>query len=194
MFPRCQVEDPMRLCADSYWVGDVSPRNSYSGGYIQRNGGTVCQWSKTHSNASFSARGKMNSTVKGVSAVICVTNSLRELFAEDRRSILGVDASACKRMLLRTGVGKGEHLRIKQIRAQGAIRALRREGAKSARRRKRRWSIRDLVTVLGKPVRWWVGWVGRGRRGVACWGLRYRSGECEPCPCSGISVQRRMRT
>lgn len=50
-----------------------------------------------------------------------MTNAIRELFGEIRRTILIVDASACNGMRLRSGAVKVKHLSTKQPWVQGAI-------------------------------------------------------------------------
>lgn len=41
IYPRDMVDQTLRIWTDSDWAGDVQSRKSCSGGYIQRNGGTI---------------------------------------------------------------------------------------------------------------------------------------------------------
>lgn len=48
-------------------------------------------------------------------------NALKELFPDERSTIISVEANACNGMLLRTAAGKVERLSTKQLWVQGAI-------------------------------------------------------------------------
>lgn len=68
VFPRGQVEETLRIWADSDRAGDVRSRKSCSRGYIQRNGGTCCSWCNTQANAALSAgQAELISAAQGIS-------------------------------------------------------------------------------------------------------------------------------
>ena len=107
---------------DSDWATDPKTRKSCSGGYIAIDGWVFSHWSKTQSNIALSSgEAELNSVVKGLVEAVGLKNLYSELFDEDYGIALHVDASACRGMVLRTGVGKIKHLSTKQLWAQAAV-------------------------------------------------------------------------
>lgn len=100
--------------------GDVKSRKSCSGVYSQHNRGRL-PTGVLGKRRTVLGEAKLNSAVKGISEGIWVYSAAKELFIDDRTMILCVGASACKGTLLRTGVGKVNHLSTKQLWVQGAI-------------------------------------------------------------------------
>ena len=114
----------LRVFTDSDWAGDQLSRKSTSGGFVQLNGQTIAHWSKLQSNVALSSgEAELNAAVKGLSEVIGAFELLKEMTHEEVQVELLTDASACKGMLLRHGVGKVKHLSTKQLWSQGAVEA-----------------------------------------------------------------------
>ena len=127
--PCCKLVIPVgdgvdKICiwSDSDWAGDVLSRKSTSGGVIKIGGTTVAHWSKLQSNVALSSgEAELNASVKALSEGIGFIHLYEEIFSRRPEVVLHVDASACKGMLLRHGVGKLKHLSTKQLWVQGAI-------------------------------------------------------------------------
>lgn len=83
---------------------------------FQRNGGAICQWSKTQAiAASSSGETELNRALQDVSEMLGANYALCELSMEAQKVIRRVDASACMGMLLRTGAGKETRLSTTQV-------------------------------------------------------------------------------
>ena len=114
----------LRVFTDSDWAGDQLSRKSTSGGFVQVNGQTIAHWSKLQSNVALSSgEAELNAAVKGLSEVIGAFELLKEMTHEEVQVELLTDASSCKGMLLRHGVGKVKHLSTKHLWSQGAVEA-----------------------------------------------------------------------
>ena len=97
-------------------------RKSISGGCLFVGDNPVAHWSKMQSNIAFSSgEAELNAAVKGISELIGVIELFRELEVSVNGVTLETDASACKGMLLRRGVGRVKHLSTKQLWVQGAV-------------------------------------------------------------------------
>ena len=59
-----------------------------------------------------SADAELNATVKGLSEMVGCYNLIKEILLDSPTVSICVDASACKRMLLRHGTGKVKHLSV----------------------------------------------------------------------------------
>ena len=71
-------------------------------------------WSKAQSNVALSsAEAELNACVKGLSELIGLFNLISETIGVVPSLKLCTDASACRGMLLRHGVGKGKHLSVR---------------------------------------------------------------------------------
>ena len=82
----------------------------------------VTFWSKSQSNIALSSgEAELNSSVKAISEALGVINLWDELFGKRLDSVVCVDSSACRGMLLRTGTGRVKHLSTKQLWVQAAI-------------------------------------------------------------------------
>lgn len=114
VFSRGQVGEALCVWTDSECVGKVPTRSTCSGSYIQRNGGTACHWRKAQSNVALSsgAPAALHSALEDVSEVVGALAALWELFSEYQGVMLSVDAGACKGILLRICIGKGEHTSV----------------------------------------------------------------------------------
>lgn len=152
----------------------------------------------------------MNSVVKGISEGRGVKIAIREFVGDDLTIILSVGASACKRMLPRTGTGKVKQLSSTQLWVQGAAQIYGMEVQKMPRperasdvithpmreaelRQGFRMGYRTLEECpehlrLGPMLGNTMGPKSLGRHGVVCWGCRHHLCECKSRPCSGISV------
>ena len=107
---------------DSDWAGDVKSRKSTSGGFVQIGRHVVCHWSKLQSNIALSSgEAELNAPVKGISESLGVQAMLEEIEGTLPPMLLKTDASACRGMLLRHGVGRVKHLSTKQLWCQEAI-------------------------------------------------------------------------
>ena len=85
-------------------------------------GTVLCHWSKTQSNVALSSgEAELNSGVKGLSELLGMYNLIVETLRVNPLLELYTDASACKGMLLRHGVGRVKHLSVKQLWVQEAI-------------------------------------------------------------------------
>ena len=119
LVPRGVTEDECDLVAwtDSDWAGDVSARRSTSGGLITHRA------PKYSPNVALSsAEAELNATVKGLSELIGLNNLISETIHVKPTMTLCTDASSCKRMILRHGTGKVEHLSVKQLWSQEVVR------------------------------------------------------------------------
>ena len=68
-----------------------------------------------------SGEAELNGCVKALVEGIGIWNLYHELLGWDLEFRLYIDASACRGMLLRKGVGRMKHLCTKQLWAQGAV-------------------------------------------------------------------------
>ena len=115
-------ERDLEVWTDSDWAGDVASRRSTSGGLIIFRGAVLMHWSKMQSNVALSsAEAELNSTVKGLSELIGMSNLINETMGVNVQMKLYTDASACKGMLLRHGAGKVKHLSVKQLWSQEVV-------------------------------------------------------------------------
>ena len=107
---------------DSDWANERTARKSCSGGVVLLAGIPVAFWSKTQSNIALSSgEAELNSSVKVLSEVLGISHLWEELYKSRLTSTVHVDSSACKGMLLRSGVGRVKHLSTKQLWVQAAI-------------------------------------------------------------------------
>ena len=112
----------VEVLTDSDWATDPVSRKSVSGGVVRFMGVTVSHWSKHQSSVALSsAEAEFNAVVKGLVEGIHVANLTEEILGKEVQIVVSTDASACKGMLLRSGVGKLKHMSTKQLWAQGAI-------------------------------------------------------------------------
>ena len=112
------------IVTDSDWSSDTTTRKSISGGLIRFAGVTVAHWSKTQASVALSsAEAEFNAVVTGLVEGVHISNLIQELWGQAVPIRVSTDASACKGMLLRSGVGRLKHLSTKQLWAQGAIAA-----------------------------------------------------------------------
>ena len=82
----------------------------------------MAHWSKTQSNIALSSgEAELNSCVKGISELIGMYNLIVEIMRVNPKRKLCTDASACKGMLLRHGVGRVKHLSVKQLWVQEVV-------------------------------------------------------------------------
>ena len=124
LVPRGLPADDHELVAwtDSDWAGDANSRRSTSGGVIVYRGATIMHWSKAQSNVALSsAEAELNACVKGLSELLGLSNLISEALRVTPSLRLCTDASACRGMLLRHGVGKVKHLSVKQLWSQEAV-------------------------------------------------------------------------
>lgn len=79
------------------------------GGQILRNAGALSHCKNTGAHvARSSEEAELNNTARGIVEGSCVANAIRKFAGEDRCTNLSEDASACKGILLRLGVGEGK--------------------------------------------------------------------------------------
>ena len=110
------------MYTDSDWAGDVVRRRSTSGGVVMVNGMVVAHWSKLQSNVALSSGdAELNAAVTGIAETIGVYELLSEWKLAVDQVSLCIDASACKGILLRKGVGRMKHLSTKQLWVQEAV-------------------------------------------------------------------------
>ena len=124
LVPRGLPADVQELVAwtDSDWAGDVDTRRSTSGGAIVYRGATIMHWSKAQSNVALSsAEAELNACVKGLSELLGLFNLVSEVLRIAPSLKLCTDASACRGMLHRHGVGKVKHLSVKQLWSQEVV-------------------------------------------------------------------------
>ena len=116
----------LKVFSDSDWANDKDTRKSVSGGFVMLGPVVMTHWSKTQTTVALSsAEAEFNGVVKGLIEGVSIFNLAEELWRQALHFIMNTDASACKGMLLRTGVGKLKHLSTKQLWAQGAVAAFR---------------------------------------------------------------------
>ena len=112
----------VKVYTDSDWAGERTSRKSTSGGFLQVGAHTLCHWSKLQSTVALSSgEAELNAAVKGISEMIGVYKLVKGLIYKAVPMKVMIDASACKGMLLRHGVGKVNHLTTKQLWCQGAV-------------------------------------------------------------------------
>ena len=68
-----------------------------------------------------SAEAELNAMVKGLVEAVSIWNLVQELWQKEVAIEAYTDASACRGMLLRRGVGRVKHLSTKQLWAQDAV-------------------------------------------------------------------------
>ena len=79
-------------------------------------------WSKAQSNVALSsAEAELNACVKGLSELLGLFHLVSEVLRVVPSLKLCTDASACRGMLLRHGVGKVKHLSVKQLWSQEVV-------------------------------------------------------------------------
>jgi hypothetical protein len=108
--------------SDSDWAGDRTTRRSTSGGVLLLNNCLIHHWSKSQANVALSSgEAELNGCVKTVAEMVGLLELLVEVQHEYSSPVLKIDASACKGILLRRGVGRLKHLSTKQMWVQEAI-------------------------------------------------------------------------
>ena len=82
----------------------------------------MAHWSKLQASVALSSgEAELNGCVKALVEGIGIWNLYHELLGWDLELRLYIDASACRGMLLRKGVGRTKHLCTTQLWAQGAV-------------------------------------------------------------------------
>lgn len=96
--------------------------------------------------------------LQAISEGIGVVNVFRQIFAEDRNTILNANATTCKGMLLREGAGKLKFMNTKQLWAQGASKTYGVEVQKVPRPWKRRtqWRSQSYEKGWGTTPKEWL--------------------------------------
>ena len=111
------------MFVDSDWAGCKATRKSLSGGCIMLGNHLIAHWSKMQSSVALSSgEAELNAAVKGISEGIRIYGLCNELKWPVGMK-LGTDATVCKSILLRHGVGKIKHLPTRQLWVQGSIEA-----------------------------------------------------------------------
>ena len=114
----------VRIWSDADWASDPVSRKSVSGGLMSIGGVQLGHWSKTQATVALSSgESEFNAVIKALQEGIAIANLFEEMLEARPAIVLYTDASACKGMLLRSGVGRLKHLSTKQVWAQGAVAA-----------------------------------------------------------------------
>ena len=122
-FANATMEDMIiQVYADSDWASDQITRKSTSGGVLRLGPVVLGHWSKSQASVALSsAEAELNAMVKGLVEAVSIWNLVQELWQKEVAIEAYTDASACRGMLLRRGVGRVKHLSTKQLWAQGAV-------------------------------------------------------------------------
>ena len=106
----------------SDWASDDITRKSTSGGALILGPVVIAHWSKSQSTVALSsAEAEFDGMIKCLVESVFIWNLMHEIWDIEAKIIAHTDASACRGMLLRSGVGRSKHLTTKQLRAQGAV-------------------------------------------------------------------------
>ena len=117
-------EDVMILQSDSDWANCRSTRRSNSGGLIMLGTHLLSHWCRVQGQIALSSgEAELYSNIRGIQELLFIKNIIEEDAGKRALSLVSkVDASACKGIPLRHGVGKLKHLSLKCMWVQEAIR------------------------------------------------------------------------
>ena len=117
LYPWQERNDELTLLTDSDWASCKTSRRSCSGGVIMRGQHLISFWCKLqHKICLSSGEAELYSANKGLSEYMGVLHLYREMLDESWGTLRHlVDASACKAILLRKGVGSLKHLEIRDL-------------------------------------------------------------------------------
>ena len=105
----------MTVYTDSDLAGDEATRQSTSGLVVCRGSHTISWWCKLQSNIAMSScEEELNAARKGAVEGLNVQR-LAAALGDELTLELRTDASAARGVILRQGVGKVRHLRVKQL-------------------------------------------------------------------------------
>ena len=112
----------LRGYSDSDWASDDITRKSTSGGALTLGPVVIAHWSKSQATVALSSgEAEFNGMIKCLVESVSIWNLMQEIWDMEAKIIAYTDASACRGMLLRSGVGRIKHLTTKQLWAQGAV-------------------------------------------------------------------------
>lgn len=115
--------EDMKLFTDSDWANDHRTRKSHSGGVIFAGRHLVGHWSRIQPVIALSSgEAELYASVTGMSRFVGLVNLARELRGETWGKLShSVDASACKSLILKKGVGGIKHMEAKYLWVQEAV-------------------------------------------------------------------------
>ena len=109
----------LRGYSDSNWASDDITRKLTSGGALTLGPVVIAHWSKSQATVALSfGRAEFNGMIKCLVESVSSWNLMQEIWDMEATY---TDASACRSMVLRSGVGRIKHLTTKQLWAQSAV-------------------------------------------------------------------------
>ena len=126
LYPWQDKNDELTLVTDSDWASCKTSRRSCSGGVIMRGRHLISFWCKLqHKVCLSSGEAELYSANKGLSEYLGVLHLYREMMSDTWGTLRHqVDASACRAILLRKGVGSLKHLEIRDLWGQEVTKRL----------------------------------------------------------------------
>ena len=124
MFHLQDETEKISLWSDSDWATCQTSRRSNSGGIVFLGSHVVSFWCRTQPRIALSsAEAELYASLKVLSEGVGVLNMLREIHGERWGTMdHNVDASACRSIILRRGVGSIKHLSLKVLWVQSIVR------------------------------------------------------------------------
>ena len=108
--------------SDSDWASDDITLKSTSGGALTLGPDVIAHWSKSQATVALSSgEAEFNGMIKCLVESVSIWNIMQEIWDMEAKIIAHTDASSCRGMLLRSGVGRFKHLTTKQLWAQSAV-------------------------------------------------------------------------
>ena len=119
-----QEDEELTVYTDSDWAVAREDRRSHSGGAVMRGKHCLSHWCRVqHRVALSSGEAELYSAVKGLSELLLFETMMSEIYPGLKVRLKHVvDASACRSMLLRRGLGDVKHLDVKALWAQEVVR------------------------------------------------------------------------